>query len=156
MLPCAQCSREGQGGKKISLSPWPWQECWCPGRLCHGLHTVLVAVLGWQGRECLTMAEIDLFSRDPVPHQISKLGKFGTTSAPDQTWGQAVVQEANLPGCQTFGLLSIETSTALLAPSLCEELPQNATRRQNPARGGTATPHTHRQSTGLGLQRGLA
>lgn len=93
-----QQGRPRRGKKEISLSPWPWEECWCPGRLCHGVHAVLMAVLGWQGRECLTGAEIELYSRYPVPHQISKLGKFGTTSVPEQVWGQPVVQKANLPG----------------------------------------------------------
>lgn len=62
------------------------------------MHAVLMAVLGWQGREYFTMAETELYSRDPVPHQISKLGKFGTPSVPEQTWGQPMVMEADLPG----------------------------------------------------------
>lgn len=93
VLSAAGKAKEG----KISLSPWPWEECWCPSRLCHGVYAVLVAALGWQGCECLTMAEIELYSRYPVPHQISKLGKFGTTSVPEQTWGQPVVQKPSLP-----------------------------------------------------------
>lgn len=62
------------------------------------MHAVLMAVLGWHGCEYLTMAETELYSRDPVPHQISKLGKFGTPSVPEQTWGQPMVMEADLPG----------------------------------------------------------
>lgn len=74
MLPRAQCSREGQGeGKQISLAPWPWEECWCHGRLCHRVHAVIVAVLGWQGPECLAMAETKLYSRYPVPLQIGEI-----------------------------------------------------------------------------------
>lgn len=48
-----------------------------------GSATGCMAVLGWQGCEYLTMAEIELYSRDPVPHQISKLGRFGTPSVPE-------------------------------------------------------------------------
>lgn len=117
-------------GIKISLSPWPREECWCPSRLCHGVHAVLMAVLGWQGRECLTMAETELYSTYPVPHQTSKLGKLATTSVPEQTWGQPVVQKANLPlAGHPFTLLWIQTSTAPLPPASCEGLPHNATQR---------------------------
>lgn len=151
VLPCAQCSRGGQGGTKPLLVPMagmlvPWQalprgawQCWA-GRG--------VSTSPWQRQNCTAGT---LF-----PTKFPNWGDLG----PHQCQSRCGVspwwwKQTCLAG-RPFSLLWIKTSTAPLGPALCEGLPQNATRRRNPARGGTATPHTHRQSTGLGLERGLA
>lgn len=138
------------------MSPWPGEECWCPSRLCHRVHAVLMAVLGWQGHECLTMAEGELYSRYLVPHQIPKLRKFATTSVPEHTWGQPMVQKANLPlAGHPFSLLWIETSTAPLAPALCEGLPHDyseAKSSEGRNRHATHTQAKHRAGEGTGLK----
>lgn len=138
------------------MSPWPQEECWCPSRLCQGVHAVLMAVLGWQGCECLTVAETELYSRYPVPHQISKLGKLVTTSVPEQMWGQPMVQKANLPlAGHPFSLLWIQISTAPLAPALYEGLPHNYSEaKSSEGRNHHATHKQakHRAGEGTGLK----
>lgn len=96
---CRVLSAAGKGkeGIKTLLVPMATAGMLVPQQAVPHVHAVLMAVLGWQGCECLAMAEIELYSRYPVPHQISKLGKFATTSVSEQTWGQPMVQKANLP-----------------------------------------------------------
>lgn len=115
-----------------------------------------MAVLGWQGCECLTVAETELYSRYPVPHQISKLGKLVTTSVPEQMWGQPMVQKANLPlAGHPFCLLWIQISTAPLAPALCEGLPHSYSEaKSSEGRNHHATHKQakHRAGEGTGLK----
>lgn len=155
VLPCAQCSREGQGRDKTPPCPHghgrnvgapagcatgcmqcSWQ-CWA-GR---GVSASL-----WQRQNCTADT---LF-----PTRFPNWGNW----RPHQCQSRCGVS----PWCrkQTCLWLAILSACCGSRPAQhlwlqpCVRGYPITTQRQNPARAGTTTPHTHRQSTGL--ERGLA
>lgn len=125
-----------QAGCATGCMQCSWQ-CWA-GR---GVSASL-----WQRQNCTAGT---LF-----PTKFPNWGNLGPRQCQSRRGVSPWCRKQTCLACHFFSLLWIETSTAPLAPASCEGSPQSATRRRNPARGGTTTPHTHRKAQGL--ERGLA
>lgn len=148
-------SREGQGGEKISLSSWPWQECWCPGRLCHRVHAVLMAVLGCRGVSASLWQRQNCTAGTLFPTKFPNWGNLGTHQRRSRRGVSPWCRKQTCLACHFFSLLWIETSTAPLAPASCEGSPQSATREAKSSEGRNRHATHTQESTGSGEGTGL-